>query len=159
MNQEEFLKKLETEIKIAKLSPYTLKHYLHFNKQLFEHADKQPDEIEQDDVKYYLADKMSERASASNVLALASIKFAYANILGKDPTSGIKRPKKENKIPIVLTKKEVKQLFNATQTHKSNLILQLLYSSGLRVSEIVNLKPGELDFNENTGWVRSGKGK
>ena len=39
------------------------------------------------------------------------------------------------------------------------LIIQLLYSSGLRVSEIVNLKPSDLDFNENIGWVRSGKGK
>lgn len=158
MEISEFLKKLETEIKIIKLSNYTLINYLDFNKKLLEHTKKTPEEVEQQDVKYFLAEKMAERASSSNILFLASIRFAYTNILGKDPTSGVKRPKKENKIPIVLTKQEVKQLFESTTTLKSNLILQLLYSSGLRVSEIVNLKPIDFDFNENIGWVRRGKG-
>jgi len=120
---------------------------------------KLPVEIEQQDIKNFLADKMSDRASASNILFLSSIKFAYTNILQKDPTAGIKRPKKENKIPIVLTKQEVLCLFEATETLKSNLILLLLYSSGLRVSEVVNIKPIDLDFTENIGWVRQGKGK
>jgi integrase/recombinase XerD len=159
MQKEEFLRKLETEIKISKLSEYTLKNYLNFNKQLLEHINKFPEEIEQDDVKLFLADKMADRASASNILFLSSIRFAYVNIFGKDPTAGIKRPKKENKIPIVLTKSEIMNLIDSAQTLKSSLILQLLYSSGLRVSEIVNLKKQDIDFNENTGWVREGKGK
>ncbi len=159
MNKEEFLKRLETEIKIAKLSPYTLRNYLLFNKQLFEHSNKQPEEIEQQDIKYFLADKMSNRAGISTILFLSSIKFAYTNLLGRDPTSGIKRPKSEKKIPAVLTKEEVIKLINSSSTKKSKLIIQLLYSSGLRVSEIVNLKKQDLDFNENTGWVRAGKGK
>ena len=158
MDRGEFLKKLETEIKISKLSPYTLRNYVLFNKQLLEHAKKNPEQIEQQDIKYFLADKMSERASASNILFLSSIRFAYSNVLGKDPTAGIKRPKKENKIPIVLTKQEVIRLIDSADTTKSKLILQLLYSSGLRVSEIVNLTKHDLDFNENTGWVRGGKG-
>jgi integrase/recombinase XerD len=158
MDQQEFLKKLETEIKISKFSPYTLRNYIEFNKKLFEHTNKQPEKIEQQDVKYFLADKMSERASASNILFLSAIRFAYLNILNKDPTAGIKRPKKENKIPIVLTKQETLDLFSATKTLKSNLILQMIYSSGLRVSELVNLKKENLDFNENIGWVRGGKG-
>jgi len=159
MEINEFLKRLETEIKISKLSEYTLRNYLIFNKQLLEHANKIPEQIEQYDIKSFLADKMSERASASNILFLSSIRFAYVNILGKDPTSGVKRPKKENKIPIVLTKGEVIRLINSTSTLKSKLIIQLLYSSGLRVSEIVNLTKQNLDFTENTGWVREGKGK
>ena len=158
MNPNEFLKRLETEIKISKLSPYTLRNYVYFNKQLLNHAKKQPENIEQQDVKNFLADNMSDRAAISNILFLASIKFAYTNILSKDPTAGIKRPKTDKKIPTVLTKQEVQDLLNATQTLKSKLILQLLYSSGLRVSEIVNLKPTNIDFTENTGWVREGKG-
>ena len=159
MDSNEFLKRLETEIKISKLSPYTLKNYLNSNKLLLKHANKQPEQIEQQDVKYFLADNMTERASSSIILFLASIRFAYTNVLEKDPTTGVKRPKKQKKIPQVLTKQEVLKLIDSTQTIKSNLILQLLYSSGLRVSEIVNLKPVDLDFNENTGWVRQGKGK
>ncbi len=159
MDKEKFLKNLETEIKIAKLSPYTLRNYLDFNFQILNHSNKQPEQIEQQDIKNFLADKMSDRASASNILFLASIKFAYSNVLSKDPTAGIKRPKSDKKIPIVLTKQEVTNLLNSTKTLKSKLILQLLYSSGLRVSEIVNIKPVDIDFNENTGWVRQGKGK
>ena len=159
MNSQEFLKNLETEIKISKLSPYTIRNYIMFNKHLLEHSNKNPDEISQQDIKNFLADKMNERASSSTILFLASIKFAYTSLLQKDPTSGIKRPKSEKKIPSVLTKEEVIRLINASSTSKSRLILQFLYSSGLRVSEIVNLKKQDLDFNENIGWVRQGKGK
>jgi len=159
MNPEEFLKNLETEIKISKLSPYTVRNYIMFNKKLLEHANKNPDEIIQQDIKNFLADKMNDRASSSTILFLASIKFAYSSLLQKDPTSGIKRPKSEKKIPSVLTKDEVTKLINSSSTSKSKLIIQLLYSSGLRVSELVNLRKQDLDFNQNTGWVRAGKGK
>ncbi len=159
MESEEFLKRLETEIKISKMSEYTLRNYLIFNKQLLEHAKKLPEQIDSQDIKNFLADNMSDKASSSNILFLSSVRFAYSNLLGKDPTIGIKRPKKENKIPIVLTKEEVLKLFGSAENFKSNLMLKLLYSSGLRVSELVNLKSVDLDFNENTGWVRAGKGK
>ena len=159
MKTDDFLKSLETEIKISKLSPYTLRNYMDSNKKLIEHANKQPDQIEQQDIKNFLADEMDDKSSSSTILFLAAIKFAYSSILGKDPTTRIKRPKNEKKIPIVLTKQEVNHLINSSETIKSKLILQLLYSSGLRVSEIVNLKPNDLDFNENIGWVRGGKGK
>ncbi len=159
MNTEEFLKRLETEIKISKLSLFTLRNYLLFNKQLFEHSHKQPEEIEQQDIKNFLADKMSDKASISTILFLSSIRFSFMNLLGKDPTLGVKRPKNEKKIPEVLSKEEVSKLFDSAQTKKSRLIMELLYSSGLRVSELVNLKPNDLNLNENTGWVRSGKGK
>lgn len=159
MEKEEFLKRLETEIKISKLSEYTLRNYLDFNKLLLEHANKSPDKIESQDVKYFLADKMNNRASASTILFLAAIRFAYTNVLQIDPTTGVKRPKKEQKIPIVLTKEEVLKLIDSAQTLKSKLIMQMLYSSGLRVSELVNLKKEDLNLDENTGWVRQGKGK
>jgi len=159
MNSQQFLSNLETEIKIAKLSPYTLRNYLAFNKQLLEHATKTPEQIQPQDIKNFLADKMTDKAPVSNILFLSSIRFAYTTILQKDPTAGIKRPKNEKKIPVVLTKQEVQDLINAAETIKSKLILQFLYSSGLRVSEIVNIKPVDLDFNENIGWVREGKGK
>lgn len=159
MNGDEFLKRLETEIKISKLSNYTLKNYLDFNKKLLKHSNKNPKQIDSQDIKNFLADKMADKASSSNILFLASIRFAYSNVLEKDPTAGIKRPKKEKKIPLVLTKEEINKLIKSTTNKKSKLIIQLLYSSGLRVSELVNLKKQDLNFTEKTGWVREGKGK
>ncbi|MFH1358627.1 MAG: site-specific tyrosine recombinase/integron integrase [archaeon] len=158
MDKEKFLKNLETEIKISKLSPYTLRNYLDSNKQLLEFSNKQPNQIDQQDIKNFLAEKMSDKSSSSTILFLSSIKFAYSSLLQRDPTSGIKRPKNQKKIPVILTKQEVQDLINAAETIKSQLIIQMLYSSGLRVSEIVSVKPVDLDLIENTGWVREGKG-
>ena len=159
MNQQEFLSNLETEIKISKLSPYTLRNYLSFNKKLLEHLKKEPINIDSQDIKNFLANKMNDKSSSSTILFLSSIKFAYISLLQKDPTSGIKRPKNEKKLPTILTKSEVKKLISTSSSIKSKLIMELLYSSGLRVSELVKLKPYDFDFNENIGWVREGKGK
>jgi integrase/recombinase XerD len=53
----------------------------------------------------------------------------------------------------------MKQLINATKNKKHQLLVELLYSSGLRVSEAVNIKVNDLDLTEHMGIVRSGKGK
>lgn len=159
MNKEEFLKILETELKISKFSDYTLRNYLDFNRKLLGHSNKHPDNINMQDIKTFMADKMSDKSPSSVILFLASIKFAYVAVFAKDPTIGIKRPKKENKIPVVLTKEEITQLIDSANNLKSKLILQLLYSSGLRVSEIVNIKKEDINFEQNNGWVRAGKGK
>ncbi|MEK6879788.1 MAG: site-specific tyrosine recombinase/integron integrase [Nanoarchaeota archaeon] len=159
MNQQEFVSNLEIEIKIAKLSSYTLRNYLDSNIKLLKYFNKLPIDINQQDIKIFLANKMDNKSSSSSILFLSAIKFAFSSLLNKDPTAGIKRPKNEKKIVIVLTREEIKRLFEFTATKKSNLILQLLYSSGLRVSELVNLKHTDIDFKQNIGWVRKGKGK
>ena len=159
MQKEEFIQKIQTEIKISKLSDYTLRNYLDFIKQFLEFTPKNILEINIDDVKLFMAEKLSERSASSVIVFLSAIRFGFSNILKIDPTLGIKRPKKDKKIPIVLTKEEVVKLIECTENQKSNLIIQFLYSSGLRVSELVKIKKEDLDFNEHTGWVRGGKGK
>lgn len=159
MNQEEFLKKLEIELKISKNSQYTIRNYADANKQLFEHSNKQPEDINIDDIKQFMAEKLSERSASSTILFLAAIKYAYSNLLQKDPTSGIKRPKKDKRIPEVLSKEEVKRLFNALINKKSKLMISLVYACGFRVSELLNLKILDIDFQEKTGKIKQAKGR
>lgn len=159
MNREEFLKKLETELKISKNSAYTIRNYIDANKFLIDFAKKQPEDISEDDVKLFMAEKMTSKASSSVILFLSAVKYAHSNILKKDITAGIRRPKKEKRIPIVLTKEEVKQLLYACKNKKSRLMLSLVYAAGFRVSELVNLKVNDLNFNEKTGHIRQAKGK
>lgn len=59
---------------------------------------------------------------------------------------------------MILSKKEIKDLLEKTENFKHRLLIELLYSSGLRLSECVNLKYSDLELSENTGWVRNGKG-
>ncbi len=159
MKREEFLEKISVELKISKNSPYTIRNYLEANKSLLDFAKKEPAEISKDDVKAFLAHAYNNRATTSTILFLSAIKYAYGNILQKNPTEGIKRPKREKRIPEVLSKKEVKDLLQATDSKKSKLMLSLLYACGLRVSELVNLKVSDLDLADETGKVRQGKGR
>lgn len=159
MEKSDFLHKLEIELKIAKNSPHTLRNYLEINKNLLEHANKYPEQINEDDVKAYQAENLSESASSSIILFLAAIKYAYFNILKRDITSGIKRPKKERRIPSVLTKEEVKKMLEVLDNKKSKLMISLLYACGFRVSELLSLKVENLNFDEKTGHIRQGKGR
>lgn len=159
MTPEDFLKKLEVELKISKNSQYTLRNYLDANKQLLEFTKKQPDQITQDDLKLYMVNTLADKSSSSVILFLAAIKYSYSNILKNDITAGMKRPKKEKRIPTVMTKEEVKRLFNALLIPKSKLIASMLYACGFRISELINLKINDLNFEEKNGLVRQGKGK
>jgi len=159
MNPPEFLRKLEVELKISKNSKYTIRNYLIANKNLINFSNKNPEQITQDDLKLFMAEKLADKASISGIMFLSAIRYAYSNILKNDITNGIKRPKKEKKIPEVLTKDEVKLLLTGMTNKKSKLMLSLIYACGFRVSELINLKINDLDFQNKTGHVRQAKGK
>ena len=159
MKKEEFLRKLEIELKISKNSPHTIKKYLQFNADLLNFSNKNPDEINEEDIQSYRAEYFAERASSSNILFLASIKYAYTNILKKDITAGIKRPKKEKRYPIVLSREEIKKILSVLDNTKSRLMISMLYACGFIVSELVNLKIVDIDFSEKSGIIKQGKGK
>ena len=86
MEKEVFLKKLEVELKIAKNSPYTLKSYIKSNENLLNFAKKIPEQITEDDVKSYVAENLSDKASSSIILFLSAIRLAYTTILKRDLT-------------------------------------------------------------------------
>jgi len=61
-------------------------------------------------------------------------------------------------LPVFLTKEEILRLFTVIENDKHRLMLELIYSAGLRVSELLNLRKQDLDFERGFGWVRNGKG-
>ncbi|MFA5764437.1 MAG: site-specific tyrosine recombinase/integron integrase [archaeon] len=155
----EFLKKLEVELKISKNSEYTLRNYVNFNKKFLEYINKNPENIDEDDIKLYLSEILNNASSSTIIIFLSALKYAFSNILKKDITANIKRPKKEKRIPSVLTKEEVRKLINSIVARKSKLMVSLMYACGFRVSELVNLKIKDLNFEEKSGKVTQGKGK
>lgn len=155
------LDKLETELKIRGFSDQTVKSYLFHNKKFMSFANKPVDLVEKEDIKKYMAhliaDKKQKPASVS--LAMSALRFAYDEMLGKGLFTTLKLPKSEKKLPVVLSKEEIKKMLDATKNLKHHLLIQMLYSSGLRVSECINLKVHDLDLEEKFGTVRSGKGR
>ncbi|MBT6690015.1 tyrosine-type recombinase/integrase [archaeon] len=158
MNNQQFLKKLEIELKISKASPHTIKNYTKQNQVLLDFTKKESQQITTDDIKYYLAENLTTSAAATITLFLAAIKYAHITILKNDPTLTIKRPKKENHLPTTLSKKEVKLLLSQIKNEKSNLMISLIYAAGLRVSELTNLKIQDLNLPEKIGHIRQAKG-
>jgi len=159
MEKEEFLEKLRIELKISKNSDYTLRNYLKSNEKLIDFSRKNPSEITEDDVKLYIAENLSDKSSSTIILFLSAIKLAYSSILEKDITYNIKRPKREKRLPAVLTKDEVKAIINSASNKKSRLMISLMYAAGLRVSELVNLKLENLNFEEKIGHIKQAKGR
>jgi integrase/recombinase XerD len=151
------LEKLKTELKLRGFSPLTLRNYSFFVDKFLKYTNKASKDLDTDDVKSYLGSLFENKSKNTIMLAAAAIKFFFVEILDKD-FSKIKIPKKEKRLPEVLTKDEIKKLINACETKKSKLMISLLYSSGLRVSELVNLKPEDIDFEEYIGKVKHGKG-
>ena len=159
MNKQEFLEKLNVELKISKNSGYTIRNYMRANEELLDFTQKDPEDITINDVKLFMAEKLSEQAASTIIVFLSALRFAYTGILGNDVTAGIKRPKREKKIPAVLTREEVKRLIDSINTKKSKLMITIAYACGFRVSELINLKVGDLNFNEMIGHVRQAKGR
>jgi len=157
MEKEASVTKLKTELKIRGFSPLTLRNYSFFVEKFLGRIDKDPEKLDEDDAKLYLSELFDTKSKNTIMLAAASLKFFYTEILGKD-FSAVRMPKKDSRLPEVLNKEEVKNLIDSADNRKSQLIISMLYSSGLRVSELVNLKVSEIKFSEKIGWVRKGKG-
>ena len=74
-------------------------------------------------------------------------------------TSELERPRKDYKLPTVLSKDEVRQILLSTTNLKHKAIISTLYSAGLRVGELLNLRIGHLDADRMLITVRMGKGR
>lgn len=157
--QPSTLKKLETELKLRGFSNQTYRMYLFYNRKFLEYIKKPPEYVTEDDIKEFLAYKLSDHSlsNASVSLIKSSLKFFYTGMLGKN-ISIIKTPRASKRLPIVLSRKEIRDLLDNTENLKHRLLIELLYSTGLRLSECINLKYLDLDLNDGIGWVRMGKG-
>ena len=176
-----FFKELETELKIRGYSDQTIRSYLYENKKFLAFLNshktnteyqkslfsakgqRTPQDVTKHDIRAYQAFLMADRALKPSTvnLILSALKFFYGEVLKKDffQDKKIKRPKKEEKLPVVLTRDEIRQMLQNTNNKKHKLLIELLYGSGLRVSEAVKLKIDDLNLDEKINLIRGGKGK
>ena len=161
MKNEEVLERVERELKIRGFSQHTVKAYLQYLENLFNFTGKQHSKILFEDIKKFLEDLSIEKnySGSSVTLAKSAIRFYYEKLLKKYPVSEIEVAPREEKLPVVLTREEIKRMMNAAVNPRDRLIIQTMYSCGLRGSEAVSLKVEDLDFSDMTGTIRKGKGK
>jgi len=142
-------------------SPKTISLYIRHNLELLEFCGKPPEAVTAEDIPPYLSDIIAARRMSLSKLniAISSLKFFYAEVLGRQFAIGIKRPRKDHKLPSVLSKDEVSRILASLENPKHRALLMLVYASGLRVSEVVSLRPEDLDLERHVVVVRSAKGR
>jgi site-specific recombinase XerD len=139
----------------------TVKTYVScFEKFINHFPNKNIDALDELDVRSYLMHLVKSNWSNSYInQSINSIKFYYEVVLGlPNRFYSIERPRPEKKLPVVLSQDEVKRMLNCTTNLKHKCIISLLYSAGLRRSELLNLKPTDIDSQRMMVKVNDAKG-
>ena len=122
---------------------------------------RNPENINRAEIIRFLGSLMERGLSATSGHSMVNgVQFYYQQVLGKhDYSFVLPRPKKEKKLPVVLTMEECLQVFKVVDNPKHKLLLLIGYGAGLRVSEIVSLRWSDILFEEHKIHVKNAKGK
>lgn len=157
------LTNLEEQIILKRYSSATLKSYKnHLLAILLFHPKLLPAKIGSEEVRKYLLHqiKFKKIAESTQNQIINAYKF-YAEQVLKKPKEFIEipRPKKPKKLPNVLSENEVIQLIKATSNLKHKFILMLIYSCGLRLGEVINVRVRDINEERRNIFIKAGKGK
>ena len=149
------------DMQLRGLTVKTQQAYIHAVKQLAEHYDKSPDRISEEELRqYFLHLKNVRQVSPSTfTVALYGIKFLYQQTLRRDWTTlELARPVREKKLPVVLSRAEVRRVLGRIHRPRYRVCLSTIYACGLRVREGVYLQVQDIDSDRRQVHVRHAKG-
>ena len=149
------LEKLKRELEIRNFSKKTVKSYMYAVERFFEYA--QNKEFNEDSVKDYLQILIAKQNPSTVSSNLSAIEFFFKKVLNKEIK--LNHPKRNKTIPDILTQEEIRRLIDSSKNVKHKLILKLIYGCGLRVSEVINLKKEDFNFNEKILKINLSKGR
>ena len=144
------------------LSPRTIEAYCGWiRRYVLFHGKRHPDELSADDVATFLTHLATkcDVSSSTQTQAASSLLFLYKEVLGREIAvpQRIMRPEKQKRVPVVLTRDEVMAVLDRLDPGK-RLICGLLYGSGLRLLEALQLRVKDIHFERGEVVVRRGKG-
>lgn len=154
---EEYLLKLE----LKRYSNNTVRIYVPFFEMFINYyKDKELHTLNEDDIRAFLQHLIQKKLSNSYInQVINAIKFYYEIVLGMpNRFYEIERPRKEYKLPKVISKEEILKIINNTNNIKHKCVIELLYGSGLRKSELLNLKVNDIDSKRMLVRVENAKG-
>ena len=130
--------------------------------QLSRYFGQSPETITTSQLKSYLYHCKEKRKLSNSFInqTISALKILRQGVLGLkwDKQIQIKRPRPEGFIPIILSKDEVSAILEVTSNPKHKAIIALLYSSGIRLNELLHLRPSDIDSDRMLIRITSGKG-
>ena len=150
------------DLQIRHYSPTTIRLYLHSVAEFARHFQKSPDQLGPEHIRQYqlflIKDKQASQSTC--VQLVCALRFLYTHTLDrKIAIERIPFPRRERRLPLILSREEIKALLEAPLSLRDRAVLAVLYGSGLRVTEAAQLKPSDIDARRNVLWVRQGKGR
>lgn len=158
----ELRNKMKTELDLRGYSPTTIKNYIENVSRFAKHFNQSPELLGEDQIREYLHYCIMEKHLSEGTVNYinGSLKFFYTKILKRNwNTDMFPRMKEGKKLPVVLSKSEVKAILDVTDNLKHKAILTTIYGAGLRISEAARLKGLDIDSNNMQIVIRQGKGK
>ena len=158
---ESTLQRMTEALQIRGYSPDTVTAYFAHARGFLKHTQKDPSAVHFEDVWRYLVHLKNERMLAGSTInqALFGIRFLYLEVLDKSWDKKLRCHKHRRKLPVVLTREEVRSLFEATDDFKNRAVLMTMYSAGLRVREATNLHCRDIESPKMRIHIRNGKGQ
>jgi site-specific recombinase XerD len=150
------------DLQIRQYSPTTIRIYLHAVAEFAQHFGKPPDQLGPEHIRRYQLFLIKEKkvSRPTCIQVVCALRFFYTHTLSrKIAIERIPFPRRERKLPLILSREEVKALLEAPRNLRQRTLLAVLYGAGLRVSEVTQLKAGDIDSARNVLWVRQGKGR
>jgi len=153
--------KMINDMKLRRFSPDTIKLYVYAVQDLAKYYNRSPDSICEEEVHVYLLYLQEERKlswGACNCM-VARLNFFYKITL-KEKNNKFKIPKRKyaKKLPTIFSRSDLIKLFEAADTLRNRILLITAYSAGLRLSELVSLKPEHIESGRKLIRVEKGKG-
>jgi integrase/recombinase XerD len=143
-------------------SQSTFQNYLRRIALISSHFNQLPENISDEEINEYLtslalSSKSPSRSSFKHMVY--GLRYYFRHIGLNKRAINLPSLKKDNRLPVILNKSELKKLFKAPQLLKHRIILALAYSAGLRSPEVINLKLGDIDYERKTIHIRQSKYK
>jgi site-specific recombinase XerD len=148
------------EMKLRNYSPKTIDAYLRVVKDVHTFYGRSPQDLSEEEIKEYLYAKQKQGLSSQTIALFANaLNFLFIQIYKRTGYNKIRQPKQSSRLPVILSREEIKKMIDLTHNLKHRLLLAITYAGGLRVSEIVRLRAQDVDLGGLTIIVRQGKGK
>lgn len=160
MNYDSVIQKTRRQLRLKRYANSTQKTYLYFLKSFFYFSKLPVHELSEEHVKPFIESLILKKLSRSaQNQAINALKFYFEKILQK-PTNYyyFDRPRKEYKLPVVLTPDEIKRILESCGNVKHKMILKTIYALGLRVGELLNLKISDFDKQRKCVHIKQSKG-
>jgi len=155
--QEKMLRRME----LKNFSNRTIEIYLYQLKKYVSYYNCSPEKLGKEDIESYLHFLLQQKASSSTMAqAYSALKYFYSDCLERPwELDKIPRPKREKRLPIILSRSEIKNLLGKVSSPKNKIILMVIYSGGLRLTEALHLRIKDIDSQRMEIRVEQGKGK